>query len=250
MFRRRWAIPLILLVGAACGRPALDLPSDPSATELAGYGPYNSPSPTPPPQALCDVEDPDLLLCFTFDDSTANESGKSLSVQTTNVGNAVGIDGHAAVFTTDSSLSVSDDAVLNPAQLTLEAWVLPEVLPSGGRMGIIDKDGQWGVFVYDGGEVQCVANGVGTASVAGALQAGAWTHVACRYDSDSIDLFLDGVLEASDTGVTNPVPSGSATVNVGEDSPDGDDQFEGLFDSFRWWSVPRTDAQICAAADC
>lgn len=43
--------------------------------------------------------------------------------------------------------------------LTVEAWIKPSSIPaSGSRMGVLDNQNQYGFFLYDAGNMRCIAS--------------------------------------------------------------------------------------------
>lgn len=201
----------------------------------------------PPPDPFCG-DDTALVLCLTFEGDLADGSAYGHDgIGDVNWGE--GAVGMGAVLDSASSLRVRHSGALTPSLLSMELWVRPDAVPTTGRAGLVDKNGQYGLFVYAGGEVRCTSGGLvgGRVAVPGALAGAAWTHVACVYDGSAMRLYLDGAL-AEEVAVSGTVSLGSADLHVGEDSPSGGDQLVGRIDELRVWHSARTPAQVAASA--
>jgi hypothetical protein len=117
------------------------------------------------------------------------------------------------------------------------------------RAGLLDHNGQWGFFLLPSLQVRCSMAG-GPFAVGGSVVIGEWTHVACVYDRQTIQLYQDGVAILPATQATAANPLGNTDgIRIGQDSPDGD-PLTGSIDEVRIWQVDRSADQICAAAGC
>lgn len=199
-----------------------------------------SPSPTPYP-LLCDPADPDLLACFAFDGSAADGSSFGIIPASVSLAFGPGVEGSALLLSAGSSFVLPDGNAYDPPDLTFEMWVAPSQLPIT-RFGLIDKDGQLGIFLQNNGSV----SGIGVATLAGAFAAGDWHHIAYTLDSTAVQLYLDGVL--ADTGLGVFVNVGGDGVHLGENGPGGDDQLLGRVDRVRVWERVRTAMEVCTEA--
>jgi hypothetical protein len=201
--------------------------------------------------------DQDLVACWRFEtsdaatephDDTANRNDGTSS----GVGFAPSLPGHgqAMSFSTSASSLVPDATVLTPQQLTVELWVYPRSLPSlGGRSGLIDNNGNYGLFLAPDGTVRCA---IGSSTAIGlTVQTNRWTHVACTYDGDTITLYQDGAPGATLADQLGVPTTGTGGVGFGQNSPSGD-HLDGLLDDVRIWQVPRDQQQLCtdAAPNC
>lgn len=201
----------------------------------------------PDPCASADVvacwrlEDPAMIR----DDSVYGNHGTATGARS-----AAGVSGQALALDAASTIEVPDSAsldVLGP--ITIELWLRADQAPAaGGRAGIIDDNGQWGLFLSPEMQVRCAMGS--SVAIGGAVAVGQWTHVACVYDRSTIQLFQDGVPGAS-IAYTAELPTAPADgVHLGEDSPDGDDQLIGAIDEVRVWRIERTAEELCASAGC
>lgn len=134
--------------------------------------------------------------------------------------------------------------------VTYEMWVRPSQLPSTGRVGLVELDGVYGVFIYAGGEVRCRLSLGGLADdpvSTAAVSVGTWTHLACVVDAGVARLYVDG-LEADAQSYTSGLPARGGVFTIGSNAPTVDENFIGDIDGVRIWARALTDAEIAAAA--
>jgi hypothetical protein len=189
--------------------------------------------------------------CFRFDGTLKDESPAALAAAGRNVAFAPGLDGQALSVRADTRVQVPETRALDVAELTIELWVQPRALPAGlARMGLVDNQEQYGLFVYAGGAVRC--SGGGDAVLApGAVAAGRWTSLACVIGAATLSLHVDGAPVAS-TPRTTPLPTvGTQGLAIGGNNPgvfdDSPDAFDGLIDNLRLWSRARPPRDLCPA---
>lgn len=193
--------------------------------------------------AACD--DPDIVLCMQFEDTTDDRSATKLAVTATGVEYADGHDGRAIKLDADSAITLPESQALDVTEITLEAWVKPDT--SDGTNIVFDNQGQYALIVRDD-KADCVV--IGDSEFlnpnGGAVAAGEWTHIACTYDStDGLRVFQDGAQVGSanaDGDITTGGQDGSA---VGEDHPNAGSKFVGMIDSLRLWKVARAPNEVC-----
>lgn len=220
-------------------------PDDSDAAPLADADP-NAPDAAPdePDAMVQDICDPQagLVACYKFENDVLDSSGNGNDATATNDGYAAGVDGMALDHAANTAVVVPDDPDFDVSAFTVEVWIRPGQLPgSGGRMGILDVQGQYGLFLQSSGSIRCTAGGSLT-SVA-TLPVGQFTHVACTADGATITVYVNGVelaTGASGFGITDEV------ARIGSDSPSGGDELIGRMDNLRFWNTVRTRAQICA----
>jgi Concanavalin A-like lectin/glucanases superfamily len=201
--------------------------------------------------AYCD--EPGVVGCWQFEDAlpatiahdgSSNHNDLTLTSATFVAGRAGG-----ALFVGTGSLAhAPKTASMDVALVTIEAWVNPLQLPSSGRAGVLDVDGQYSIFLYPPGTFRC--GGPGTVfSPDNTVKTNQWQHLACVYDGTAIHAYYNGaqVAELADPG---PLPTGSANgLSVGADSPSGDNFF-GTLDDVRVLGVARPPGAICDDAGC
>jgi Concanavalin A-like lectin/glucanases superfamily len=198
--------------------------------------------------------EPGLVACYRFEDATSttvasdgtdNRNDLVLTAASETPG---GYAGNALSVGNGGLAHIAHNATLDVQQLTIEMWVKPASLPAlGARAGLLDEDGQYGLFIYPQGVLFCTAGGGTVASPSDSITAGAWQHVACTYDQSMLRLYRDGVLVAmapNSAAIATGQPNG---LSVGANSPSGDD-LDGLVDDVRLFGTARTAEQICADA--
>ena len=135
---------------------------------------------------------------------------------------------------------------------TIEAWVKPEPVPTGGVIvGQIAGPGQvcgFGTMLTGDGNQLCYdldPAGCGTNNFIchPTDPLGGWTHIAGTFDGSVGRLYVNGILVNERSGVTfapsNWMTAGALTFFNG---PQG--FFQGEIDEIRIWNVPRTASQI------
>jgi hypothetical protein len=160
-------------------------------------------------------------------------------------GFATGRVGRALEHGSGDSVWLANTADLDSLPLTFELWLNPSSLPSSGRMGVVDLNGAFGVFIYPDGDIACKTAGE-SATGSAAAAAGVWTHVACIFESGTARIFVDGSAATSSSSSWGG-GAGSSDFRFGGNAPSGDD-FMGLIDEARYFSDVRTPAEIAAAA--
>lgn len=143
---------------------------------------------------------------------------------------------------------------------TYECWVKFESLPSSGnRMAFGskyqatgDNRSWWFVLVNDSGtnkwEMRTCGNGTcsmftGLQVTASSLSTDTWYHVAMTYNSGTLEVFLDGNSEGTDTGGQTLVNT-SAGFSIGSSDSNGSTYLDGLIDDVRYWDDVRTATEI------
>lgn len=239
---------LLLLVLGACGfrSPAAAIDA---AAALDGAAPVDATASLDAAPAFCDPADPHLVACYEFEDNTRDGSSHHLDAAPTAVTFADGRVGRAMQFGATSIASVSNSSALDIANLTIEAWIRPSLIPLSGRAGILDVDGQYGFFFYPASKLICSTGGGPTAgSGTTSLAADHWSHVACTYDGAATVVYVDGTEVARSPGTGKPSTSGVTGMSIAADNPGNQARLSGLIDQLRLMDTARTAAQICADA--
>lgn len=159
--------------------------------------------------------------------------------------------GVAADIGPSSTIVVAEDGMTDSLDvsgaITMTALIELGMLPMIGRVGVIDKDGQYSIFISAGGGVRCqVAGFLEDSGVV--VPVGKWTHVACSFDGQKIRVYLDGQLakeipKAGQLGGPN-----FGALALGGDSPPPKDRMTGRIDAVEIWSKALSQAEICARA--
>jgi hypothetical protein len=208
-------------------------------SDVAGDGGIDAVQP-----AVCTPGDSTLAACFDFENTLANGSRYDITARATEVTYVPGKLGLAVSVDSASLMTIDETPALDVAQLTIEAWVKPHMIPpAGARAGIFDNNGQYGLFLVAGGIVRCFGNGMVDGP---AVAIDEWAHLACTFDGSTLTLFVNGTNAAQGAGaaLTTSGVDGSA---IGMNSPSGD-PLTGDIDSLRIYSVARSPTQICVDA--
>jgi hypothetical protein len=134
---------------------------------------------------------------------------------------------------------------------TIELWVKLSSFTAGSIVarGTGNNDNSVRIKTAQGNvQVLFTRAGGGSANLTSAtdvLPTGQWKHVAATNDGATLKLFIDGTLHTSVTG--GQMGSQFADLHVGK-SAGADNAFSGSIDELRWWTVARTDAEVCQDA--
>lgn len=206
----------------------------------------DSPIDTMPDAArpFCDTADTSLVGCWEFENNANDASGNNNNGTPTSVTYAAGHTGMAAVLTASSHIAVADSTSLATAtgHITIEGWINMTALPGAGlRMGVVDNDSRYGLFIYST-NVGCT---VGVSVSAATLPTpGTWTHVACTFDGTTGIIYVNGS-NAGMTGGGGTLGAGNGNgTALGGNSPSAD-TLVGMIDQFRIFNEPRTATEIC-----
>jgi hypothetical protein len=212
-----------------------------------------APDAAPVGPAFCDEDDPDLVACFRFDDAhDLLVDGSAYANDGHDEENLLRVDGppgHGGALhvLAGGKMAIDDDASLDCTNaITLEFWLRLDALPMPDqRFGLVDNDGQYGIFVNDAGQVRCM---VGPTVVNGLHPVvGTWSHIACTYDGAQVTLYQDGVAEVTTPSVVTMTTGNDKGMRVGMNSPDKD-ELVGAIDDVRVFRAARSAAAVCAAA--
>jgi hypothetical protein len=193
---------------------------------------------------LCS-DDPALVACYPLDGDALDHGARGNHLQAT----AIDWDPRGgALLNADSKLFCPNGPGLSHAARTLLAWVRVDALASG-RSGILDREREYGLFGYAGGELRCsmAIAAAGWVSAPGAFELGRWHHVACIAQTDRLELYVDGMLAASAPGAGSE-PANATPLHLGADSPSGNDPLVGALDDVRIWDLAWTAGEVAADA--
>ena len=225
---------------AADDAAAPDGPADAADAQGDGAG---SDVPLPPP--FCDPSLPDLVACYRFENDVKDGSYYGNDGIATAVTYGPGIAGLAVRTTSSSDISVSERASLDiGTAITMELWVRAAAFPNGSnRVGLVDNDAQYSLFLHANGEIRCAASGPWLVAP-GAIVLHEWAHLACVYDGTELRLYKDGTLIASQLQTGPLTSSGTTGLSIGHNNPSGD-EFDGALDGLRIWRVARNASDLC-----
>jgi hypothetical protein len=209
----------------------------------------------------------DAVSRWRADGDAADSAGDNDGTLENETGFGEGIDGQAFELDgTDQWVTVPSDASLRPGDGSFSAsvWFLrsgdfafPDQSSPLVSMVVGDFDNGWGLF--SGGSLSpnpgCSVDDsthTVTSAVAGfPVAVNTWAHVACAYDpsSDSLDLFVNGALEASAVA-TDATIDPSADLYIGRYrrfSVGGRDEvFRGRIDDAQYFARVLTDAEMAS----
>jgi hypothetical protein len=151
----------------------------------------------------------------------------------------------------DDYVDVPDSAVLDVTQtLTLEAWIRfetggtdnPRIISKGWEI----MDG-WELSMWGTGQNRKFELSIGPTLLDlfsnTELSANTWYHVAASYDGMVAKLYINGN-EDSSASVSGSVMTNNSNLNIGHNSGNNSDKYQGLIDEVRVWNVARTGNEI------
>jgi len=177
----------------------------------------------PPPQGM--------ISWWTGDGTTLDYFGRNDGLTTFPVSYAAGEVADAFSFTGTQAVQVPRSASLEPAHITVDAWVnaagspgLARYIVSKGALGDLESSyalytgasGGLEFYVFDGTTVTFSPD-TGTA-----VWDGKWHHVAGTYDQNAVRMFLDGTEVGTGTPATTPIAYGLTDTIVTNDLFIGD----------------------------
>lgn len=212
--------------------------------------PIDAAVPPPPATGFC-PNDPNLVGCFRFENDLVDESPARQVATGTDIAYAVGRNGQALSVSTATRLRIAETPTLDFKRFTMEVWLYARSLPAAGtRMGILDNQDQYGLFVYPGGSIRCGAGPNQLFAPAGAIRVGEWIAVACSVDETFVTVRVGGILAASGPGQIVPT-GGTLGLTIGGNTPQAGlvqpDPFNGLIDNLRIWSRVRSTSELCSS---
>ena len=155
----------------------------------------------------------------------------------------------AGSFNGANYVTVNNSASLNPASITITAWVYISSAPaaSGNIVSKGDNSG-YRFRISNNGTVAwfdrgCGSNGVGSCiSSKGLISLNAWTLIAVTGDSTGLKIYINGVLDNSNS-VPYSSPSTTNALYIGADPAFGE-YFNGLIDDVVIYSSSLSAPQI------
>jgi hypothetical protein len=250
----RWVHVVWLIAG--CGfststEPGGGDPGDPSDDPGDPGDPTDDPGPGPI-AAVCDVSDPSLRLCLTFDQSPMVDLASPPHALAELAGvTPLPIAGHTvAELGAQSQIRFAEATDLDVAELTVDLWIAPARISRRRSYWLFDNDTQYAASYEDDERVRCrIGDEVATSEQS--FQDG-WHHVACRYDAAERELrvYVDGSV-AGCTTISNGIPTtGTGGLAIGANyEPTGTrDRFIGRLDGVHLYARALPSTEICLAA--
>jgi hypothetical protein len=170
-----------------------------------------------------------------------------------------GVSGWGLRFDGGDSLVLRDTTVLEPANVTIEAWVRRAGTP-GAYAYVVSKGSvgcnfsSYGLYTGAGGGMAFYVSGGGGYVVSPAASPaevwdGAWHRVAGTFDGHSVRLYLDGAQIGGGSPNDRPIQYGlqSRAPYIGTYNGGCQLGFTGDIDQLRVWNSARTEDDISAS---
>ena len=147
--------------------------------------------------------------------------------------------GSALSFTGTNYVIVPDTASLNPAQITVEAWINPT---GTGNQGIARKNPDSALSIYNGKIQGAVAANWAFYDSGFAPTANTWQHVAMTYDGSALKFYKDGVAGNSHSIAGSANNALANALRIGYD--DNGWYFNGKIDEVRIYNRSLSQREI------
>jgi hypothetical protein len=187
----------------------------------------------------CATADSRLRACFTFDGDSKDRSSYGNHAHAGNVSYIPGKSGQAARFNERSRMLIAQSPSLELQQLTVKFWVRPSAFPVGPgeepRMGLIDGEATFRMYIQEKGIVRCSLTGRPEAFSKVALPLNEWTRVACTFDGKAMRLYFNGEMVA-ETVQNGRIAQSIASMAIGHDFPSSDNLL-GDIDHLELWNA-------------
>lgn len=206
-----------------------------------------SPLPAASGQFACNAADARLRACYTFDGDTRDRSSYGNHANTANVSYVAGKSGKAIHLASNSRVLVAQHPSLDLTAMTIKMWIRPASYPtkrreemagkSDGevRMGIIDGEATYRMYVQENGIIRCSLTGRPEAYSTIGVPVGEWTRVACTFDGSVMRIYFNGV-SVAEVKQAGKIQASIASMAIGHDFP-GSDNFLGEIDQFEIWDA-------------
>ena len=247
--------------GGSAGEGGSAGSSDDSGIDASADAPLDSPvdgmGGDAPFDALPDVTPTaGLGLWFKLEEATGSVfdhsgNGNNGTVSGTVLRNIPGKNGMGFDFGTDGRIQVKSSTTLDHTTgATIELWIKLASVTAGAIVSrgtgvndnaVVLKTTQGNVQAYFARAGQGTSSVISDPGVLGST----WTHVAAVNDGSMLRLYINGTLHKTATGgKMGPI---SSDLFVGKNAG-ADASFNGTIDELEWWSVARTEQEICSDA--
>ena len=191
-----------------------------------------------------------LISHWAFEDNLedSSESEKDGIFVGTDPNYAPGIDEQALELFSDTRyVEIPDAAFYNfyPLGYTISFWVNCSSVDGDPALSKVEEDGSAGYSIYpdSGGVPAAYLEGAGDGrTVAGTIAVNdqQWHHLVFEYDAalGRQLLYIDGVLDATSSLITDVVPTTDEPIRIGVWGPLAEAPYEGLIDDLRIYSYP------------
>lgn len=214
----------------------------------------------PPPTSYCGTEN--ITLCYLFNDNIGtfgafaveDQSGLGVGGDVSDGSIAVnGVGGSLKLTKPSGALSVPATSTDSEGAWGVEFWIFPANWPAAGeRQALIDKAGEWSVFLYRDQGIRCQltqrdGGNPPTLFAPELPPLNTWTHVACTASDGELKLFVNGRLEGSHRTSGEGGFTGS-DMTIGANAPELNEQFDGWIDDVRFFRTGRSTNDVCWSA--
>jgi len=150
-----------------------------------------------------------------------------------------GHSGEGLVFDgVDDAVTVPNHSSLNPAQITVSAWIKADTWTAESWRGsILTKDQQspacgWALRCGDGGRLsfEVGTNAWYFIDTAQLMSLNTWTHVAGTYDGTTLRAYIDGVERAIGSPYNGSICTSSTRLAMGASDDNADRYYDGMID--------------------
>jgi hypothetical protein len=187
----------------------------------------------------CATADSRLRACLTFDGDSRDRSSYGNHAHAGNVSYVPGKSGQAARFNEKSRMLIAQSPSLELQQLTVKFWVRPAAFPTGPgeepRMGLIDGEATFRMYIQEKGIVRCSLTGRPDAYTKASLPLNEWTRVACTFDGKAMRVYFNGEMVA-ETVRDGKIAQSIASMSIGHDFPSSDN-LVGDLDQLELWNA-------------
>ena len=195
----------------------------------------------------CDAADMRLRACYTFDGDTRDRSSYGNHANSANVSYVPGKAGKALRLASNSRVLVAQHPSLDLDAMTIKVWIRPTMFPTRRRealagksegevrMGIIDGEATYRMYVQENGIIRCSLTGRPEAFSAVGVPLGEWTRIACTFDGSVMHIYFNGV-SVAEVKQAGRIAASIASMAIGHDFP-GSDNFIGEVDQLEIWNA-------------
>ena len=201
---------------------------------------------------------PGLVGLWRFKGDANDSSENGLNGTLSPSGASFVVDGFEQALNVDGTgwVQVTDSVLLEPSEITVEAWVKRLGSP-GGAIYIVSKYlpnrygsySSYGLYTGSGGirfYIGYTSSWIGSPEAsAAAVWNGEWHHVAGTFDGSNIKLYLDGVqVDGATSTIQDIYYFGTGNLYIGAYTNSSYLAFSGTIDEVRIWSSALADTQL------
>ena len=209
---------------------------------------------TEPPPAVVDLRLNEINGARIFIDSSGlnnNATCGTIVSSTCPLAGLTGVNGTALKFNGLKDMLLVPDSVYTDIteQITLEAWVKPEVNNhyTSGMQAVVSKGTSYELDLYNSGTLRGgITNKTGQRiivnSTVGAVKMYEWNHVVMTYDGQMIKLYVNGV-KVGEKAQTGLIGLNNYAVTIGNLRKDLAIYYQGLIDNVKVYKIALTEAE-------